>query len=456
MTKRISKPTLNQFIPFGYQIDVIRLIRDWHYKKSTPEVLLSGAYGSAKSVLMAHLAVIHAIENPGACIALCRKALPDLKKTIYAELVNHLDETGLIEGKHYRTNDTRAEIRLFNGSTFIACTWADKRYKKFRSLKLSMAVFEEITENNADDYEAFFQIKSRLRRIDNIRENILIAACNPDSPDHWVYEYFIEPNDKEIHETRRVFYSVTTDNPYLDPAYIEQLRRDLGPKEADRFLRGLWFDMRGDRIYYAYDSDKHFSIRDYKPKPHLPIRLSFDFNIGYGKPMSACLFQYNPDKDFFYFFDEIIIEGVRTADIVDEFCERYPDPHFRVIIHGDATGKARDTRSKRSDYDIIAKKLADHDRQYEIKVPASNPPLRARHNKVNGRFMNDLGQSRIMLYKKCKVLDKGMRLTRLKDGGQYIEDDSKFEQHVTTALGYGIMAIDLFSKRKSGVIRFGN
>lgn len=455
MTKTISKPTLNEFIPFGYQRNVMRLTRDWDFKESTPEILLSGSYGSAKSVLMAHLGICHAIENPGACIALCRKALPDLKKTIYAEVVNHLDNTGLIEGKHFRTNDTRAEVSLYNGSKFIACTWADKRYKKFRSLKLSMAIFEEITENNADDYEAFFQIKSRLRRVDQITENILLAACNPDSPDHWVYEYFIEPNLKDSHPTREVFYSVTTDNPYLDPAYIEQLRRDLNPKEADRFLRGLWFDMRGDRIYYAYDPEKHFSKRDYNPKPHLPIRLCFDFNIGYGKPMSCTLMQYDPDRDYYYFFDEIIIEGVRTADIIEEYCSRYPD-QYQIIIHGDSTGKARDTRSKKSDYDIIRKCLADHDRECEVQVPAKNPPIRTRHNRVNARFLNDLGETRIMLYKKCKVLDKGLRLTRLKDGGQYIEDDSKYEQHVTTALGYGIMAVEIFQNRKSGVVRFGS
>jgi len=38
-------------------------------------------------------------------------------------------------------------------------------------------------------------------------------------------------------------------------------------------------------------------------------------------------------------------------------------------------------------------------------------------------------------------LAEGFSLTKLKDGAQYIEDDSKRYQHITTAAGYGICSV---------------
>jgi hypothetical protein len=54
---------------------------------------------------------------------------------------------------------------------------------------------------------------------------------------------------------------------------------------------------------------------------------------------------------------------------------------------------------------------------------------------------NAKGEVRLQVYKGCETLDKGFRLTHLKKGGQYLEDDSDFYQHVTTAAGYGIMSV---------------
>jgi len=193
MNAEDSKPYFSAFSPdvIPYQRKVVDLIRDFDYSTGNLEILLSGSYGSAKSTLMAHLAIRHCIENRRACVAVCRRGLPDLKKTIWQEINDHMSED-FIEGKHYSLNRSEMKITFANGSTIICCTWADKRYKKFRSLKLSMIIYEEIVENSDEDQEAFKQLNARLRRLPHIRENILIAATNPDAPSHWVYKHFIE------------------------------------------------------------------------------------------------------------------------------------------------------------------------------------------------------------------------------------------------------------------------
>ena len=44
----------------------------------------------------------------------------------------------------------------------------------------------------------------------------------------------------------------------------------------------------------------------------------------------------------------------------------------------------------------------------------------------------------VLIDEKCEKLDEGLTKTKLKLGGNYIEDDSKDYQHITTAAGYGI------------------
>jgi hypothetical protein len=445
-----STPTLCGFSPdvIPWQRQVIDLVNKYNYEYGNLEILLSGSVGSAKSVLLAHLAVVHCLEHSGAAVAICRRALPDLKKTIWAEILNHI-ALDMTEGEDYDINRAEMTIKfLKTGSIIYGLSWADKRYMKFRSLALSMLIIEEIVENDDDDFEAFKQLKQRLRRLPWIEQNVLIAATNPDEPTHWVYNYFILPNLNVQHENRYVFYSRTEDNPFLDPVYIEQLRRDLSEKEVQRFLEGKWLSLVGETIYYEYSSqDQYFPNTEYRLQPG-PIHICWDFNIGAGKPMSSCLMQYT-EPDTFHVFAESVSLGSRTLNVLEDYESRgliFRDRTY--VIQGDRNGSNRDTRGSQSDYDIIKAWFDERRVNWVYQVPASNPALRERHNRVNAYCKNSEGKRRLFLYKGCKVTDEGLRLTKLKDVSSYVEDDSKAYQHITTALGYGIMSTLLYNKRQ--------
>ena len=441
---------LEAFNPYiiPMQAELMDLINNWDYSKSTPEILLSGSYGSSKSIIMAHIAIVHCFNYPGARVFLGRRALPDLKKTIFNEILEHLQSPSIREGQDYSVAHSTAEIHFSNGSSIISGSWADRRYMKFRSLKISGFIFEEAAENDERDKEAFMTIKARLRRIPSVPQNFLIAATNPGSPEHWLYDYFIN-GSKEI-ESRRVLYSVTSDNPFLDPVYIQQLKADLPHKEALRYLYGQWISINEEVVYSEYDPDQNFIQKDYTIKPEHPIILTFDFNIGFNKPMSALLLQYDQANDEFHAFAESVIQSARTQDVMNDLEERgLLMPNYLYMITGDAAGSHRDTRSKRTDYQVIYDHLQDIGINFIRKVAPSNPPIRKRHNIVNAYLKNSLGQRRLFVYKNCKTLDKGLKLTKLKEGSNYIEDDSYPYQHITTALGYAICMIKKMDGKKS-------
>lgn len=454
-----STPSFSEFYPhIPYQRDVINdVFFNFDYSLGVHEVLLSGSVGSAKTLLMAHCGLRHAFENIGAVVLIGRQGMPDLRDTIYAKILEHLigsvkpDGTQFKEGTDFGFADGRCQIWLSNRSQFIARSWADKRFKRLGSLDVSAACIEELTENGADHWPFYAYLKTRVGRLPHIRKSWIMCATNPDGPAHPAYDYFeiaqrMAKNQRDTTPTKHVYFSSTRDNPFLPPTYADNLERDLDPKLKLRLVDGLWVEITTEVVYHAYDSH-NFRSADYDLDPLKPIYISFDFNIGQGKPMSACLSQVEirAKRPVFHFYAAVLVEGADTEDLVEEMIGRgLLDAPTDYVIHGDATGGSRSTKSKTTDYDIIRKRLSSHRHldgtacTFEIDVPRSNPPVRTRHNTVNAYCRNARGERGLFVYRGAKDLDKGFRLTALKRGGQYIEDDSKPWQHVTTAAGYHI------------------
>lgn len=430
-----------------YQYEVIRDVRTkYDYSTGAHEILLSGSVGSAKTVLMAHIIVTHCLMNPGARVLIGRRALPDLRDTLYAKIIEHIGQD-LREGIDYKANNRRVYVKFSNGSEIISRSWADTNVTKVRSLDLSMAAIEELTENDEDDF--YTEISLRVGRLPHVKEQIIINATNPDSPSHWAYKRFMLDNNSNRH----VYYSLTEQNKFLPKQYIEKLKRDLDPKMAERMLYGRWIDIAGETIYYQYDSTINFKKKKYKIDKNYPIHFSFDFNIGEGKPLSVVFFQYIDDT--FHFFDEVIVDGLRTESACVEAFDRglfsHDVPYY--CLHGDATGKARTTASNKHNYEIIQEFLDVKGIRYKYQVLPSNPPIKTRHLICNAYMKNLEGAVRLYVWD-CATLDEGFRLTKLKKGAQYIEDDSKRYQHCTTAAGYGIYYCNLVKSRgQSGTIQ---
>jgi len=437
-------PTLTEFDPYKvpYQIKVISLIRqEYNYNLGPLEILLSGSVGSAKSLLLAHIVATHVILYPGSGVLVGRRVHKDMKNTIWAMILKHYPDLK----QYWNKSDTT--IRLPNGSIIYGVSWDKGDYDKFRSYELSLAVIEELTEN--DTMDMVTEIRMRLGRAQGVKENLLICATNPDSPSHPAYEYFIEGSS----ESRRVFYSKTEDNPFLPKWYIESLRKTLDHKQALRMLQGQWIEINKDNVYYAYEDVNNYRDYAYKWDLSKPLDLFLDFNNSKsGKPMSIGAGQFINGQ--YHIGKTWIIAGMRTLDIMDEVAnDGYLDMGFPMVrFFGDASGRHGDTRSNKPDWDLIENFIANYRPKhrayldYEIEVPAANPAIKARHNLVNGLCRNDLEQSNLFIYKEAKDLGKGLRLTQLKENARLIEDDSLREQHITTALGYYCYRNDLITR----------
>jgi hypothetical protein len=431
-----STPNLKTFKPLPQQLEIIGDVR-WgnDYSKGTHELLLSGSVGSSKSLTLAHLVITHCMTNPRARVGIGRLALPQLKATLCQKIREHLFESGVT----YDYHETTGDFKIYD-SEIKAVSWADQNLAKLGSMEFSAFAIEELTETK--DPKPYDVILQRVNRLPHIKQPFVASATNPDSPSHWVYKKLVMSNSPKV----KVYYSNTLDNPYLPASYIETLLERLDERMAQRMIYGKWVEVNDtSTVYYSYERKNNYVDKSYKVNNNLPIIITYDFNIGTGKPLSLVFMQYVPSEDTFHVFNEIIVEGQRTLDSLDEAHQRgllNIDCFYKV--RGDASGKSRDTRSIRSDYDIIEQFLANYSKdgrkiRYQIEVPRSNPPVRERHNIMNGYIRNANGKSKLFVYKDAKTVDEGLRLTKLKSGSQYLEDDSDRYQHCTTAVGYAVM-----------------
>lgn len=433
-------PLFQEFNPYRikWQGEATEAYENFDYSQGIYEQFYSGSVGSAKSIQHIHLIVRHLLENPGARILMLRRVLKDLKRTSWGLLLNHLADIPHVIKSH---NKSEMKIVFTNGSEVLGDSYDKGDLEKFRSLELSGADFEEANECDKETYDA---VKMRVGRIPSVKENLILLRTNPDEPSHWLYKYFIQNTENN---KRQVFYSLTEQNPFLPEWYIENLKEDFDPLMIRRMLKGEWLSIRGKSPYYAYDTDRQYIKQKYVIDENFPLDFMHDFNIGEGKPMSSAYGQVKGDT--FHIGKNFIVEGFNTKEILNEMLDHLEKTgeisKVRVIrIFGDRNGKNKDTRGNRSDYDIIKKELQNYVKpdgtkiMVVMEVPNENPPIRARQNIVNAHCMNAKGNVRLYVYKEAETVDEGLRLTKVKKGSSYQEDDSDPFQHVVTALGYYI------------------
>lgn len=445
-------------------------IFDW--SKGVHTIVLSGAVGSAKSLLCAHLTWLHLLRNKGAEACLTRLDRRRLKDTSWDLFLKHRPTKYILSSdvdfrhSNYHLDYNKSELSLKmlsqrEGDDIIlnkavGMYYSDWDYDRFRSNEYSFFHIEEAVESpTADIYKVG---KERTRLNTDKREKLIVLSTNPGEPDSWINTELISKagwvdgkriEGEGLDETIHVYYSLTSENPFIDKSYVDGLLKSYNEMETERYIRGKWVSLYGESIYYAYGPHNH-RREAYKIDYRYPIRISFDFNTAQGKPMSCVLAQWIEGK--LHFFNQYAIQGDTQKLMNELISDGVFDHNIEFKIHGDASGHTKQPSSSYTDYGVIKKTLENYrwkdkngvEQQVRFSIVAgkSNPEIKIRHNTMNSYFKNGAGEARIFLYEKCfqgKVnLDMGFRLTKLKEGAKYVEDDGPQHpyQHATSTCGY--------------------
>lgn len=242
-------------------------------------------------------------------------------------------------------------------------------------------------------------------------------------------------------------------NPAQAAAYLEFVgneRKILDKREFRRLYEAEWSDWNELPVYEPFDRAVHVT-EDAEIQPHLPLELSCDFNVD---PMAWVVGQHKGGE--VWDADEIVIPGgASTPDACAEFIRRYPDPKRHIVVYGDASGKARDTRSRHTDYTLIRQILGGYYHQLRMEVPNSNPPIATRVNAVNAKLRSASGDVTYRIHPRCKRLIEDRIRVAWKPGTRDIDKTGKNKHltHASDASDYRIAK--LFPVREASVVSVG-
>lgn len=142
-----------------------------------------------------------------------------------------------------RVGSIRADNSCMMFGERVFCLGADNanHVDRLRGSSIKYCYGDEVVTWHPD---VFDMLKSRLDK----PYSVFDGTCNPDSPQHWFYEFL--QSDADIYQQS---YTID-DNPYLDPEFVANLKKEYaGTVLYDRYINGLWVAAEG-ALFTTYPS----------------------------------------------------------------------------------------------------------------------------------------------------------------------------------------------------------
>lgn len=189
-------------------------------------------------------------------------------KTLTSLRRNCLDLLQTLVGKNNFTYSlSKKEGCLFGRLIYLEGVNDARAESKIRGMTLQGAYCDELTLFTED---FFSMLLSRL----SCPGAKLISTTNPDSPQHWLKVKYIDRYEKL---DMLCVQFLIDDNPYLDPDYIANLKKEYSGVYYDRFILGLWKTADG-LIYRQFaDNPEHWMIDSVNTQQIDFISIGIDF-----------------------------------------------------------------------------------------------------------------------------------------------------------------------------------
>lgn len=276
------------------------LMRLWQRGELSRINLLEGSVSSGKTWISLVLWAFWVVTMPEDKLYLmCAKSLTTLKRNCLLLLQE------LVGAQNFSFSVPAKEGYLFGRRVLLEGANDARAESKIRGMTLQGAYCDELTQFPED---FFAMLLSRLR----VPGAKLIATTNPDNPNHWLMQRYIERADEL--DFLDVKFTID-DNTTLPADYVENIKREYTGVFYDRFILGLWVVAEG-LVYPMFNEAEH--VIDEIPWQVLQ-RGNWFISLDYGtvNPTAAglwCLYQgtaYMVDE---YYYDSRETKNNRRTD----------------------------------------------------------------------------------------------------------------------------------------------
>lgn len=311
-----------------------------------------------------------------------------------------------------KTNESSLTIKLINAST-IALKGAEKP-NNLRGRALDFVVLDEFADMKPETWNEVLRPSLSDRHTEDNPTGALFIGT-PKGRNHFYDLWARALNGAESWSS---FQYTTLDGGNVPPEEIEQAMLDLDERTFNQEYCAEFVTYSG-LIYYAFSREhsvKHIGETDGT------LHIGMDFNLD---PMSAVICVRHGST--LLAFDEIVMYGSNTDEMVAEIKQRYPDRH--VVIYPDPASRQRKTSAGgRTDLSIL------QNAGFSVKAKKAHALVRDRINAVNSRLLSSDGKRHLYVDPKCRQTIKSLERQTYKEGTSQPNKDG-FD-HMNDALGY--------------------
>lgn len=225
--------TLDSIIPKAKQA--------WSIRESTARInLWVGAVRSGKTYATLWKWLDYVRTGPPGALVMIGRTERTLKRNILDVL------SQLLGPSRFRHVVGAGECFIFGRRIYLYSANDENSKTKIQGLTAAGAYGDEVTTWP----ESFFtMLLSRL----SIKGAKFFGTTNPDAPMHWLKRKFIDrAGDLDL----KVFHFTLPDNPSLDPAYVDALKKEYVGLWYRRYIQGLWALAEG-AVFDMFDEAKH-------------------------------------------------------------------------------------------------------------------------------------------------------------------------------------------------------
>jgi len=294
-----------------------------------------------------------------------------------------------------------------------------KEFKRVQGQLCHLALISEYQECDPDVWsESFFPMI-------NDTNGIAVKEGRPYGKNHFYEDYL-----KGLKGGNKIKTYHWTSEDILSASQIEDAKSRLSKSDYQReYLASFETDSQSPYSSYSNLNNKSFSIR-----PDLPFILTCDFNAT-TKPMSWAFGQYIQEKTYWHkTFSNKYTNTLTQCEIVDEYFQTLPNVSKKLILYGDYTGKAKESNSSFSDWEIIQNYFRN-----KFDIEQRTKPTKSIRDSVastNAQLCNMNGDRKMFVNElSCKeLIDDFEKCEWAVNGRELLETDDR--GHMCRAIDY--------------------
>jgi hypothetical protein len=370
-----------------------------------PIVGFIGGWGSGKSYIGAQKAFELSARNKFCAGAVVGPTHGQVMDTTWPTMIAFLESHGV---PFYERRGQRPALIMpwgnpeRKGAGWIFFRSLDKP-GAIKGLNLGWAWLDEAGE--VSEGESAWQVL--LSRVRDSRATCMQVVLTSTGEAPWLEEKFTSDDDDYVY-----FKASTRENLALPDSYVKRLEAELPIDLATVYIDGGFLPPQTGRVYSSFD--QNINIAPVQYEPGLPLVHTLDFNV---HPHCSLVGQVH--KGVARVLSEIVLPNSTTEDAAKAFIKRCGGHEAGIHVHGDPSGTARSTNSRRSDYDILREEYRKQFGETNVRFfyRMADPGQHGRVNSTNRMFKASTGAVRLLVHPRCTHLLYDLkRLSWTEDG----------------------------------------